>query len=285
MKKIGYVLVLLCSSLAIQAQPARSSLLWKVEGNGLTQPSYLFGTFHILCKNDFRIGDTLKQAFLSARRFYAEIDLDEPGQQMQLAMKMVMKDKSLPQLLSPSDYQQVSDSFQRITGMPLAMFNQFNPFVPMGMAIIHTIDCADKVQPENEFMSLARENGMDILGLETIQDQVDAIASQPVDSMVVQLKQMLLHFDSSRQVMRGMIDLYKKGNIDAIYSYMKSSGMDAGFETALLSDRNNRWIPLIEKAAAEKPGFFAVGAGHLGGTDGIISLLMKKGYQLSPVQY
>jgi uncharacterized protein YbaP (TraB family) len=285
MKKIGLGLVLGFYWFVAGAQSGTSSLLWEISGNGLTQPSYLFGTFHIVCKKDFTITSQLREKLLSTRQLYGELDMDAPGQEMQLALKMVMKDSSLPQLVSDTDYKKMSDSFQKITGMPLTMFNNFLPFVPMSLAVINMVPCSDKVQPETEFMKIAKEHNMEVLGLETIQEQVDVINSQPRDSMVSQFRSMLLNYDSSRHAMQHLVDVYNKRNIDSIYAYMKSEDMSQDFETELLVKRNRKWVPLIVQAIQQKPSFFAVGAGHLGGPDGVLNLLRKQHYLLRPVNY
>lgn len=285
MKKIGLGLVLGFCWFMAGAQSGTSSLLWEISGNGLTQPSYLFGTFHIVCKKDFTITSLLREKLLSTRQLYGELDMDAPGQEMQLALKMVMKDSSLPQLVSDTDYRKMSDSFQKITGMPLTMFNNFLPFVPMSLVVINMVPCSDKVQPETEFMKIAKEHNMEVLGLETIQEQVDVINSQPRDSMISQFRSMLLNYDSSRHAMQHLVEVYNKRNIDSIYAYMKSEDMSQDFETELLVKRNRKWVPLIVQAMQQKPSFFAVGAGHLGGPDGVVSLLRKQHYLLRPVNY
>lgn len=285
MKKIGLGLVLGFCWFMAGAQSGTSSLLWEISGNGLTQPSYLFGTFHIVCKKDFTITSLLREKLLSTRQLYGELDMDAPGQEMQLALKMVMKDSSLPQLVSDTDYRKMSDSFQKITGMPLTMFNNFLPFVPMSLAVINMVPCSDKVQPETEFMKIAKEHNMEVLGLETIQEQVDVINSQPRDSMISQFRNMLLNYDSSRHAMQHLVEVYNKRDIDSIYAYMKSEDMSQDFETELLVKRNRKWVPLIVQAMQQKPSFFAVGAGHLGGPDGVVSLLRKQHYLLRPVNY
>jgi UDP-3-O-acyl-N-acetylglucosamine deacetylase len=60
-------------------------------------------------------------------------------------------------------------------------------------------------------------------------------------------------------------------------------GSSAEFEKILLTNRNKNWIPIMEEMILEKPTLFAVGAGHLGGPNGIIRLMIEKGYTLSPV--
>ena len=55
-----------------------------------------------------------------------------------------------------------------------------------------------------------------------------------------------------------------------------------GDEGILLTDRNRKWIPRLKKMFGEKPTFVAVGAAHLGGDTGILKLLQKEGYVVSP---
>ena len=57
-----------------------------------------------------------------------------------------------------------------------------------------------------------------------------------------------------------------------------------GFQEEMLDKRNSSWIPIIEKAARTKPTFFAFGAGHLGGPNGVINLLRQRGYTVRALQ-
>ncbi|MNY79236.1 TraB family protein [compost metagenome] len=60
-------------------------------------------------------------------------------------------------------------------------------------------------------------------------------------------------------------------------------GME-GNEELMLFSRNKKWIPRMRKIMAVKPTFFAVGAAHLGGENGVIALLRKEGYKLRAVR-
>lgn len=262
-----------------------SSLLWKISGKGLKQPSYLFGTFHIMCKSDFTISPALEQKIKTAKQFYGELDMDDPGMQMKLMAKMRLQETSLSKLLGDEDYKAVSDSFKNITGMPLQLFNQFSPFMPMSMLAMSSIKCADRVQPETEFATIAKNNQLPVLGLETIDDQINAINAQPLDSQVLAFKQTVLRYDSVKQMMVKMTEVYKQKNVEKIYRFIMDNGGTNDFETAMLVTRNKKWIPVIKKAVADRPSFFAVGAGHLGGKQGVIALLKKEGYTLTPVLY
>lgn len=267
-------------------EPPKNSLLWMISGKDLSRPSYVFGTFHMMCKSDFAITDPLKEKLNATEQFYGELDMDDPGLQMSMMNKMRLKDKTLKDLMSEADYTTLSENFQRVTGMQLQLFNQFMPFMSLSLLTLNSIECSDKIQPEGEFVKLAQQQKLPILGLETIDDQIEAINSQPLDSQLHSLKKMVLAYDSVKQSMNKMIAVYKENNVDKLYDFIKAnSNGDDRFETEMLAKRNKRWIPIIEKAMHEKPSFFAVGAGHLGGNEGVLELLRKQGYTLTPVLY
>lgn len=286
MKQITLILLLLCFCFsALTAQEPVSSLLWEIKGKDINQPSYLFGTFHLLCKEDFSISPVMETKIKACRQFYGELKMDDPSLQALLMQLIALKGTTLEQLLPREDYTRISESFQRITGMPILLFNNAKPFLCLSMLAQKAIDCKDQVQPETIFTQLAQQLHIPVKGLETVTEQMEAIDSEPLDSQVVSLKKMILNFDSVRQVTEEMVAVYKKRNTDSLYAFMQGNGMDDRFELALLRRRNEKWVPKIEAAAKEAPAFFAVGAGHLGGPDGVINLLRKKGYTLSPVRY
>ena len=96
---------------------------------------------------------------------------------------------------------------------------------------------------------------------------------------------MLTHMDSTRAAFRVLTDLYKAQDLDGLYRFMLDSGIEYGrYDAALLTARNHAWIPRILEIAAEKPTFFAVGAGHFAGESGILALLRKAGYRATPVK-
>lgn len=283
-KLVASSLLLLVALPQLFAQAPKSSLLWEISGNGLTAPSYLFGTFHIMCKPDFVVSDSLKAKLKRTRQFYGELKMDDPGMQLQLATKMIMKDKTLEDLAGADDYKIMSDAFLKITKMPLSMFNRFKPFMSQSLLTVNLLPCDDKVQPESEFVELAKQYDLPVLGLETVDDELAAIDKMPLDSQVRDLKKILLHPDSARREMMKLIDTYKKRNIDSVYAYIAKESNDK-FERDLIITRNRNWLPVMVKAIKEKPSFFAVGAGHLGGANGVISLLRKQGYKLRPLTY
>ena len=71
------LLVVFCGSTTYAQKQTSNSLLWEISGNGLQQPSFLFGTIHMICKEDFLLSETAKQKFNSSKQVYLELDMDE----------------------------------------------------------------------------------------------------------------------------------------------------------------------------------------------------------------
>jgi uncharacterized protein YbaP (TraB family) len=286
MKQIIIAFSLFCFALESTAQPKEaSSLLWEISGNGLAKPSYLFGTFHLMCATDFTISSILNEKLTNTEQFYGEIDLSKPNWQTEMAKSMILKDQTIEALMGKLEYDQASLKFKEITGLDMNMLNNAKPFMGLSLLVMNSIPCTDKIQPETMFMNIVNQNKKPIFGLETIADQMSAIDTQPLEDQVKSLKKIIMNFDSVKAEMGKMIEMYKSRNTDSLYAYMKKNGADDTFERELLVKRNFKWIPVITKAIKEASSFFAVGAGHLGGETGIIHLLRKEGYQIKAIKY
>src|SRR5262249_40518740 len=66
---------LLWSCLGFSQTP--HTLLWKISGNGLKKPSYLFGTMHILCADDAHLSDSLRGVIARCDEMYFEVDMSD----------------------------------------------------------------------------------------------------------------------------------------------------------------------------------------------------------------
>jgi uncharacterized protein YbaP (TraB family) len=271
--------------IAQQKSAPASSLLWEIKSKDQPKPSYLFGTFHMLCKEEFAVTGVLAEKIAGSVQLFEELKMDDPSLQMQLMQKMIMKDKTLQSFYTPEEWKKMSEAFVRITGTPLTLLNNVKPFTSLSMLIMKSIDCQNSVSPEQELVKTATAAGKPVFGLETVEDQVNALEREPLDSQAVSLRKILLNFDSTKNMMQDMKKNYQLKDADSLYRYMKRMGVDNAFERALLVERNQRWIPKITEAMKKGQTFFAVGAGHLGGESGVIALLRKKGYTVSPVSF
>lgn len=274
---------LLVCAMPLQAQQ-QSSLLWEISGKDFKQPSYVFGTFHAMCKTDFDFHDSIKSKLSKTSLLVEELDMTDASMQVKM-MQSLASAKPMASYYTAAQFEQMNKRFQEITGIQLSMLNNFKPFMSMSMLLLKSLTCTEQVQPEMLLIQYAKTKNIPVKGLEQVEEQLAAIDKQPLDSQAVALQKMVMRFDSVQQAFTQLTEVYKKKHIDSLYHFMRGSGMDDAFETALLSERNLRWIPRIKAIATQQPSFFAVGAGHLGGDQGVIALLRKEGYTVKPVVY
>ena len=284
-----FLISLIFSSLyftQLYGQKEEKSFLYEISGNGLSQPSYLYGTIHIICKEDFVMTEATKQKFSETQQVYLEVDMDDPKMMPEMMKSMYMTDGStIKNLLSEPDYQKVSQFFKDTLKMNIATMDKMKPFVLGSMSITKLLSCPTQSYEET-FMKMAKIENKEILGLETVQDQFGAMdkmgMKKQADMMLVKLVE---NWADGKQEFKQLVTDYKNQDVEALLEDMsKSKTMDEGFEENLLTTRNQNWIAKIQKITKEKPTFFAVGAGHLGGKKGVITLLRNEGFTVKAVK-
>lgn len=260
------------------------ALLWEVSGNGLKYPSYLYGTVHMICKKDFLISETLKKKFSGTDKLFLEIDMDDPGMNMKMLQLSMLQGKKLSDFFNKEEYDKLNVFFRDSIGMPLTMFNTMKPFVLFSIISMKTLNCNEQESYEMSFVKMAKDQSKEVLGLETIEDQMKIFDDMPDSVQAQMLMRYANEFYEQKEEFSKMIELYKQQNLTALYNQTISSPDIAGSEDVLLFNRNRNWIPVMEGAMKEAKVFFAVGAGHLAGENGVINLLRTKGYAVKPIK-
>lgn len=268
------------------AQKTNQSLLWRVEGKGIEAPSYIYGTIHLACPEDIIFSDILKDIFTKQHALYLELDMDDPVVFGGMLHEMQMKgDTSLKTLLDEADYEKMAIGFEALTHLPLSVFNRSLPLITMSAVYPALLNCSSTKSWEMEFTNLAHQKHIPIYGLESLQEQLDVFESVSYVEQAQMLATALQNTDSMKTEFLQLLQLYKLRDVEALSSMIRSSETMGSMEDVLLNIRNKNWIPRIAALIKEKPIFFAVGAGHLGGQMGILSLLKKEGYTVSPIAY
>lgn len=269
----------------VRAQaPTEASLLWKIEGKNLTQPSYLYGTIHLICPSDFVLSDTLKGCLKRTEQLTLEIDMDDPGMMMAMMKSMAMQEgKQLKDLLDARDYDRLNVYFKDSVGMSIAPFERAKPFMLMSVLLSRVLACQPQSY-EMSLMGLAKKQKVEVIGLETVEEQMAVFDSIPYADQAKMLVTLMDSLPQARQEFGKLVQVYKNQDLAALYNLTLESDFEMeNQQEVLLTDRNKRWIPVIERQMADKPTFVAVGAAHLGGEQGVIALLRKEGYNVVPV--
>lgn len=260
-----------------------NALLWQVSGKGLASPSYVYGTIHIICKEDFKFSATLKEKFREAKNIYLELDMDDPNMMMKMASLSMMKGQSMKDLMSPADYTYLSAYVKDSLGMPMMLFNKMKPITLMSLLYTKALPCSASESYEQTMVAMAKQQKKDIRGLEKIEDQMGVFDKIPDSVEAKMILDMIKQMPEQKKQFAQMVDAYKKEDLRSLSNAMSESPEWKGFEDIMLSNRNKNWIPVMEGAMKESTTLFAVGAGHLYGKEGVINLLRKAGYTVTPV--
>jgi uncharacterized protein YbaP (TraB family) len=273
----------------VQTLPAandNNALLWRISGAKLSKPSYLMGTIHAICPSDFIWTDAMQSALDATEKVCFEMDLDDPAMQMSLATAMMTGGKkSLKEYYAAEDYRKLADFMKDSLGLPIDMMPQLDPGLLAAMMSVKLVSCPIPDSYEGKIMGMAQKKEMEIVGLETAEQQMEIFSSMNSDSTAAALLQMIEQMDSMRSEYNKLLAAYKAQDLPALYDLIvQSPDMKAMNINTFLFDRNRNWIPQIEKMVAAQPMFIAVGAGHLWGDQGVINLLRKAGYTVEPIR-
>jgi uncharacterized protein YbaP (TraB family) len=234
----------------------------------------------------------MKTAMKKSDMVTFEINMEEmTGLTSQLALlsKAYMNDNlTLKDLLSEEEYVLVQKHFQEI-GMPLFFFERMKP---MFLTVLADMDMSpaamssgEIVSYEMEIMQIAKSRDLKMGGLETAEYQMSMFDSIPYKAQAQMLIESIKSEDNGDEQFAEMVKLYKDQDILGMSSMISADEEGIGnYEDVLLFQRNRNWIPIMGKMMKEQPTFFAVGAGHLGGEYGVVSLLRQEGYDLVPLR-
>ena len=273
------------TSFTFKKQNNNNTLLWEVRGHGLKSPSFLFGTFHLLCKDDIHFSDQLKAAVKSSNEIYMELDMDDPATLLDGMLYMNMKDgKKLSDLYTPEEYKKLTSYFSDSLQMPLMLLQSAKPYFLVAMLYPKMMKCPSATGVEEELLKIAKEDKKEIKGLETVKFQASIFDSIPYEWQAKELLNNIDSFSYYKTQFDQLVTLYKNQMLDSMQDMdLKSEFGSDQYEDLLVKDRNKKWIGELNEIMKKESVFVAVGAGHLTGDDGLISLLKKEGYKVDPL--
>ncbi|MBE7177372.1 MAG: TraB/GumN family protein [Mucilaginibacter polytrichastri] len=291
-RRIVHIFLLLLTagplSALSQTQPKAGdrSLLWEISGKNLAQPSYLFGTYHYAGKQLLDSMPQVKTHFDRCKTVVGELVIDG-SLSTRMAFSMLLRGGTLKNLFTAKEYSLVDGYVREISEMELEQMNTLKPAAVQ--MILSGYISPSTVSDENPaldqfFQDQARKEGKKVIGLETAAEQIDLLLNAPVERQKFHLLYMVRNKIKLKGELARLYRLYRQQDVQAIgrMMYAKGEFLDNEIDV-LLVQRNRRWAEQLPPIMQAQPAFIAVGAGHLGGPDGLITMLRKKGYVLKPV--
>jgi uncharacterized protein len=277
-------------------------MLWKIEGKGLTKPSYLFGTIHLGSGPLATLHPAAEKAFQEAEILYTEIPSDQKTQ-MEVTMQLVRKDqKTLVQSIGEKLKNKVEAELQAIN--PALDLTPFQPMKTWVMAVTLPMlkaQIGGEKAMDSTLWERAEKAGKQLDSIETAKSQLGVFDQFDEEEQIILLEETVRLMKEDREAKKDstkeLIDAYVSGEVEAIKKEMdkafdemsKGEHKELGqrFYQKLLTDRDRTMAGTIgEKLAGakDKCHFFAAGAAHFAGDTSIRSHLEKQGYKITRVE-
>lgn len=235
---------------------------------------------HAVCANDFVLQGKVVKALVKCRRYYMEVDLGS-AQQVQLMEQQMPAIVDISDGLSDSEKKELGHILQKHFNLSIDEVNQQGPLAIINRMTTDAIDCDDIKVAEMELLKIAQEKGLKTGGLET------ALKQLQIAQKVFTGKEILTQLKSAdvyKELCDRMVKAYHSESLQELSILVTDTQfLSKRAYNILVINRNRRWAKEIPTLAASESAFFAVGAGHLPGEEGLLQLLIEMGYQINPV--
>ena len=290
MKKNILILVTLLLSLStLQAQ-----LLWKVTGNGLKHPSYLFGTHRLIPIQFLDSVPGLFKAFNECNVVVGELALNNIDVASRIQKAAIMPDHTkIKDLLNDDEYKLVDSELKSVLRLGLKNLSIMNPSVIRTMYELEIYKrltgYTDNKQSDSYFQLVAEEKGKKVVGLETVDQQIEILyGNGSLERQANILVETIQHKDKILKEMIQLAKLYKAGKLDELVELSKGqnnvSNMTEQEYSKLVDNRNMEWLKKLPVNMKESSSFIVTDALHLGGKNGLVKQLQKAGFKVKAVE-
>lgn len=280
-----FSLVLVQCAGAEDEQPLKNAIIWRITGNELQKPSYLFGTIHSIDSSDFFLHKTVVEQLIRSDILVLETDLTIPDYQQRAFQYALMEDDSLDGVLSTDQYARVKDFFLQEFSFPIEAVKRMKPFY-LASLLSALKPSEKKVSYEEAFISIARKEEKAIGGISTLEKEAELLSLVDIDEQVDYLIREIADYrnGNAEATREKMVRAYTEADLEEINALMVNSLEDfQSIYARMFAERNRQWVPRMEDMMLDQSCFFAVGVGHLPGEDGLIRLLRNQGYKVVPV--
>jgi uncharacterized protein YbaP (TraB family) len=279
------VLIHVSSSLNAQQLLTRNaesinSALWKIEGQGITEASYIVATMHLLCADGYTLPAKISRALESVDSLCLEMNITDVDE-LTYVQQHSMANPKLSETLSDEQIAELKLLLPEKTGMTFEQLEIFTLATIASLATREALTCKSPLSIETELVTLAEDWEKPIIGLESAKEQVEMLSELITAE---QLIESLNQSDLNQKSLNHGTKLYLEEKITAASNaLMATADMTPAEKDLLIYDRNKAWVKTMAEQMESSAVLYAVGAGHLVDHKGLIALLKKAGYTLTPV--
>lgn len=280
---ICLVLIAQFTCTTAQADPA----IWCVQGKRNTL--YLLGTIHLL-PSDEQLADNIQRAYAESEQLLMEMDMDDLDvttiQTSMMQTGLLPANQNLSSQLDTTTRRNLQSAIKAM-GIESERLAHFQPWLAaLTLEQLHYASQGFNADSgiESQLTRMAKQNHKPIQGLETVQQQINLFAGLDRSSQLDLLRQTLEELNESPDELQSLLQAWRRGDTDQLQTYLQQ-GFDENPQLlgVLTTRRNNQWLStLVALLDQESDDYLvAVGALHLLGDQGLVSLLQQAGYSVT----
>jgi len=265
------------------AQKKYQGLLWEITGNGLTEPSYLYGTMHVSNKLAFNVSDS----------FYYCLDRVK-GVALESSPESWMDEYRDMGSLSFGSYDYGSDFYKKAFKIEKpgseVIYDLLENKNGLMNQILYRFNPGNEDYQENTYLDMfifqaGAKNGKPIFSLETFDEVMKlSVKSMTPDKDKKRDNSNNSYLESNGQRKFIMLEeAYRRGDLDQIDSLSKANNPTKVYHKYFIVERNKNMVRRMDSLMRIQSVFTGIGAAHLPGDEGAIELLRDMGYSVRAV--
>lgn len=293
------ILAALCVALAAAPAPTFSrpaqltekfgkGLLWRVSKRGI-HPSYVFGTIHVADPRVLDVPEAVGRALLRSRYYYVESIQGEREAARFFEAAQFEDGRRLEPLIGAKAYAQAADVL-RAREVPEDVIARIKPWAVLINLTVAPEDY-EKVTLDQKLLELARENGLRVIGLESVEEQISTFDRIPLETQVALLRHALAHRDELAALLEPTIEAWLRRDLAGIHAadarvvkrFPEMAEHYRLLDKVVVEDRSVVMARRLFMPLRDGRAFVAIGADHLYGVHGVLALIERQGYRVERV--
>lgn len=288
-RRIAPLLLLLFAGTAA-AEEVHPVTMWRMDG--AENRIYLLGSIHLLRPGDHPLPGIIDEAYGDADTLVMEMDVDDvdpvEAQRLLSQLGLIQDDRKLRDLMGAESYAR-AETFAQDVDIPLSMLATSEPWLAAIMVeqlMLERIGFEQQYGIENHLAAKAERDGKEVLGLETVRQQLEFLDGMSLDAQRALLLQSLEESTEIERIMDELVRAWRYGDIGFLKDQMLGEMREyPELYQAIVVNRNRRWVERIEAFARDADDYLiVVGALHLIGDDGLPALLEDSGHELTQMR-
>lgn len=282
------LLILLNFTKVLHAQEKDNSLLWEISGNGLENPSYLFGIINFIPENEFAISGRVLRAMDESKLFITKMPHTRASQKEFTKAARIANDGWINDYLTDDELNQLR--LLMLKDLEVTEHDYHFTYSRLQPVILVTATTLlylgdDVVFVEDELAKAAKKQHLKFRSLSTVEDEIAAFKKFPIPDQVEALKYTVNNWEEHLEDYNHLVKSYSNDqNLQVIHEgILKATNRSEAFQEVYYHQRNKAWTGQIKELIANDAAFISLGAAHFYGDMGLIQLLKDEGYSLTAV--